>query len=87
MIKYQHDILAGRRRFVMPTVSHEELKSIVKESVKEALEEELIKVRLMYFPEVSDKEMSDIAVRYGKPDSETGTVFVDIVDFRGSVYR
>lgn len=22
-----------------------------------------------------------------KPDSETGTVFVDIVDFRGSVYR
>jgi mRNA-degrading endonuclease RelE of RelBE toxin-antitoxin system len=22
-----------------------------------------------------------------KPDSETGIVFVDIVDFRGSVYR
>jgi hypothetical protein len=51
----------------MPTVSHKELKSIVKESVKEALEEELIKVRLMFFPEASDKEMRDISSRYGKP--------------------
>lgn len=55
----------------MPTVSHKELKSIVKESVKEALEEELIKVRLMFFPEVSDKEMLDIAARYGKPEKKS----------------
>lgn len=55
----------------MPSVSHKELKSIVKESVKEALEEELIKVRLMFFPEVSDKEMRDIAGRYGKPEKKS----------------
>jgi hypothetical protein len=55
----------------MPTVSHKELKSIVKESVKEALEEELIKVRLMFFPEVSDKEMRDITARYGKPEKKS----------------
>jgi hypothetical protein len=54
----------------MPTVSHEELKSIVKESVKEALEE-LIKVRLMFFPDVSDKEMLDISDRYGKPERKS----------------
>lgn len=55
----------------MPTVSHEELKSIVKESVKEALEEDLIKVRLMYLPDVSEKEMSDISARYGKPEKKS----------------
>ncbi len=55
----------------MPTVNHEELKSIVKESVKEALEEELIKVRLMFLPEVSGKEMLDIADRYGKPERKS----------------
>ena len=47
----------------MPTVSHAELKSIIKESVKEALEEEMIRVRLLLFPEVSDKEMLDISDR------------------------
>ena len=55
----------------MPTVSHAELKSIVKESVKEALEEELIRVRLMFFSEVSDKEMLDISARYGKPERKS----------------
>ncbi|QWR77147.1 hypothetical protein [Candidatus Magnetomonas plexicatena] len=52
----------------MLTISHEQLKAIVKESVKEALEEELIKMRLMFFPETSDKEMLDISNRYGKPE-------------------
>lgn len=40
----------------MQAVRHEELRTIIKESVKEALEEELIKLRLMFFPEVSDKK-------------------------------
>lgn len=51
----------------MQAVRHEELKTIIKESVKEALEEELAKLRLMFFPEISDKEMLDIVSRYGKP--------------------
>jgi hypothetical protein len=55
----------------MPTVSHAELKSIIKESVKEALEEEMIRVRLLLFPEVSDKEMLDISDRYGKPEKKS----------------
>ena len=55
----------------MPTVSHEELKSIVKESVKEALKEEMIRVRLLFFPEVSDKEMLDISDRYGTPEKKS----------------
>ena len=55
----------------MPTVNQMELKSLIKESVKEALEEELIKVRLMFFPEVSDKEMRKIAGRYEKPERKS----------------
>ena len=55
----------------MPTVSHAELKSIVKASVKEALEEELVRVRLMFFSEASDKEMLDISERYGKPERKS----------------
>ncbi|MBF0466429.1 MAG: hypothetical protein HQK88_15005 [Nitrospirae bacterium] len=52
----------------MLTISHEQLKAIVKESVKEALEEELIKMRLMFFPEASEKEIEDISRRYEKPE-------------------
>ncbi|MBF0519644.1 MAG: hypothetical protein HQK92_07970 [Nitrospirae bacterium] len=52
----------------MLTISHEQLKAIVKESVKESLEEELIKMRLMFFPEVSEKEIEDISRRYEKPE-------------------
>ncbi len=62
----------------MPTVSNEELKALVKESVKEALEEELVKMRLMFFPEVSDDEMNDIAERYGKPENKS--VRKEIID-------
>jgi hypothetical protein len=55
----------------MPTVNYKELKSIIKESVKEALEEELINMRLILFPEASDKEMRDIVGRYEKPDKKS----------------
>jgi len=55
----------------MPAVKHEELRIIIKESVKEALEEELLKLRLMFFPEVSDKEMREIISRYGKPEKRS----------------
>jgi len=55
----------------MQGVNQEELKMIIKESVKEALEEELIKMRLMFFPEVSDKEMQDIISRYEKPERKS----------------
>jgi len=54
----------------MQAVRNEELKIIIKESVKEALEEELVKVRLMFFPEISDKEMIDIVSRYIKPSEK-----------------
>jgi DNA primase large subunit len=62
----------------MQAVRHEELKTIIKESVKEALEEELSKIRLMFFPEVSDKEMLDIINRYEKPVKKS--VYTENID-------
>lgn len=59
-------------------VSQGKLKSIIKESVKEALEEELIKVRLMFFPDVSDREMRDIVNRYEKPEKKAA--YTEIID-------
>ncbi len=60
-------------------MSHEELKAIIKDSVKEALEEELIKLRLMFFPEVSEKEMQDIISRFKKPSQKIAyTANIDI---------
>jgi len=55
----------------MQTARQEELKTIIKESVKEVLEEELVKLRLMFFPEVSDKEMQDIIGRHGRPEKKS----------------
>ncbi|MEK6599728.1 MAG: hypothetical protein AABY52_05250 [Deltaproteobacteria bacterium] len=55
----------------MHTASHNELKIVIKESVKEALEEELIKMRLMFFPDIADREMRDIVSRYKGPEKKS----------------
>ena len=52
----------------MPTsVDTKKLKNLIKESVKEVLEVELMKLRALALPEVSPKEQKDIEKRYGKP--------------------
>ena len=51
----------------MPTsVDTKKLKSLIKESVKEVLEVELMKLRALALPEASPKEQKDIEKRYGK---------------------
>lgn len=62
----------------MQTVSHNELKAIIKESVKEALEDELIKMRLVFFPNISDREMQDIVKRYKGPEKKS--VYTENID-------
>ncbi len=48
-------------------ISEKKLKSLIKESVKEVLEAELMKVRALGLLEVSKEEQKDIEKRYGKP--------------------
>ena len=40
----------------------------------------MIKMRLMFFPEVSDKEMQDITGRYEKPGRKA--VYIEKMDVR-----
>ncbi len=53
----------------MPTITipKKELKIVVKESVREVLEQELMKFRALLLPSVSQKEQKDIGKHYGKP--------------------
>ena len=47
--------------------SDRKLKSLIKESVKEVLEAELMKLRAFLLPEVSHEEQKEIEGRYGRP--------------------
>jgi hypothetical protein len=47
--------------------SRKELKSVVKESLREVLTQELMRFRALLLPAVSSKEQRDIEKRYGKP--------------------
>lgn len=49
------------------TLSEKKLKNLVKESVREALGSELMKLRALALPDVSVKEQKDIEKRYGAP--------------------
>jgi len=48
------------------SVSSKELKSIVKESLREVFSQELMRFRALLLPAVSPKEQRDIEKRYGK---------------------
>ena len=49
------------------TLSETKLKSLIKESMKEVLENEFMKLRAFSLPEASKKEQKDIEKRYGSP--------------------
>jgi len=51
-------------------LSEERLKTIIKEVVKDVIEEEFIKLRLALLPYISDEEQREIEKLYGKPDEE-----------------
>ena len=49
------------------TLSEKRLKGIIKEGMREVLGTEIMKLRALALPEVSDREQKDIERRYGKP--------------------
>ncbi|MDO8470540.1 MAG: hypothetical protein Q7S63_01020 [bacterium] len=54
------------------TLSDKKLKGLIKESVREALKAELMQLRALALPEISDKEQKDIEKRYGTPSRQRG---------------
>ena len=51
------------------TVDKKELYSLIKEAVREVLQEEAFRFFVESLPTVSEEEMEDIERRYGKPGS------------------
>jgi hypothetical protein len=51
------------------TVDKKELYSLIKEAVREVLQEEAFRFFVESLPTVSEEEMEDIERRYGKPSS------------------
>jgi len=49
------------------TVSTKKLKMVLKEGIREVFDEELMKLRALLLPFVSQKEQKDIEKRYGRP--------------------
>jgi hypothetical protein len=49
------------------TISKKDLKILIKESVKEVLEQEMMKLRALMLPYVSKDEQKDIERRYKNP--------------------
>jgi len=55
------------------SVSDQKLKGFIKESVREVLETEFMKIRAFVLPEVSEREQKDIEKSYGKPSRKMGS--------------
>ncbi|MEK9132332.1 MAG: hypothetical protein AAB606_01305 [Patescibacteria group bacterium] len=53
------------------TIQKRELKTAVRESVREVLSQEFMKLRVLLLPSVSKKEQKNIEKLYGKPLRKT----------------
>jgi len=58
----------------------EELKRIIKEAIKETIEEERMDSLLKSVPPVSKEEMEDITKMYGKPTEKKNTAYSEEIE-------
>ncbi|WNZ43841.1 hypothetical protein Q2T42_18540 [Leptolyngbya boryana CZ1] len=58
-----------------------ELKQLVKESLREVLREERLKLCQVLIPYVSDKEMQEIQTKLGSPAEHRTTEFINMTDW------
>ena len=59
----------------------EDLKKMIKESIREVLREERLSLCEIMIPRVSKKEMQEIQAKYGSPTRYRGDDFVDVTDW------
>jgi len=56
--------------------NEDKLKDIIKDAVKDVFEEEIMKLRLLLIPYVSDEEQREIEESYGEPSKEVTSTLV-----------
>jgi len=52
------------------------LKDIIREAVRDVLEEEMMKVKLLLTPYMSDEEQKEIEESYGEPSKEVARTLI-----------
>ena len=62
------------------TVDKKELYSLIKEAVREVLQEEAFRFFVESLPTVSEEEMEDIERRYGKPGSSRDIAYSETLE-------
>ena len=63
-------------------VSKDELYSMIKNAVREVIDEKEIHHIIHSFPEVSDEEMKDIIEKHGSPSDHSDVAFSETLDAR-----
>jgi hypothetical protein len=58
-----------------------ELKELIKESLREVLREERLRLCQVLIPQVSDKEMQEIQAKLGSPTDANETEFINMTDW------
>ena len=56
----------------LEAISENKFRKIVKDAVRDALEEEMVKLRLLITPNISDEEQKEIEISYKKPSKLVG---------------
>lgn len=56
----------------LETISENKFKKIIRDAVKDAIEEEMAKLRLLVAPYISDEEQKDIEKAYKAPSKQAG---------------
>jgi len=62
-------------------VEADQLKQLVKDSLREVLREERLKLCQVLIPCVSDKEMQEIQAKLGSPDDHKDVEFIPMTDW------
>jgi len=60
----------------LDTVDEAKLKNIVKDALRDVLEEEIIKLRLLFAPYISDKEQREIEENYKEPSKDVARTLI-----------
>ncbi len=63
------------------TNAHDDLKKLIKESVREVIREERLSLCEIMIPNVSKKEMGEIHTKFGSPADHRDEDFTDMTDW------
>jgi hypothetical protein len=65
----------------MSVMDTQSLKKLIKESIREVLQEERLNLCKILIPEVDDQELAELEHKFGMPDDYKCEEFIDMTDW------